>query len=302
MIELRQRAEPIPYTGLGMVNYGASSEHGPLRVALLRRPGREIETTSAPRDVLWRERLDATHARLEHDSLVFLLESFAVRVQLLEGDTELSNLYFCRDPFVMTPSGAILAQMATPVRAAETLIARRELRRLNIPLIDVDAGPDATWEGGDVMIVNPSLAFVALSQRTNQEGADKLRRVLKRAGIGEVIVSRIPSSVLHLDCCMSIAGPRQALVWQRAVPAEFVDALRRHGFQLACVDEADAVPPQFAVNTLCLRPGVVVLPAGCLGTRRALGALGVFSVECDVAELTKGDGGIHCMVGVLARN
>lgn len=278
------------------------SEYGSLREALLRRPGREIETPYTPQQILWREKLQAERARREHDGLVSLLESLAIEVHLLEGETELSNLYFCRDPFVMTPAGAILARMATSVRAEEPLVARSALKRMNVPLIDVEAGPGATWEGGDVMIVDPDLVFIALSKRTNQGGADALSRVFKNMGIGEVIVSRIPPPVLHLDCCVSIVGPRQAMVWERAVPRGVVAALRRHGFQIVRVDESEEVSPQFAVNTLCVRPGLVILPSGCRGTRRALRGLGVNSVECDVSELTKGQGGIHCMVGPLARD
>jgi N-dimethylarginine dimethylaminohydrolase len=107
---------------------------------------------------------------------------------------------------------------------------------------------------------------------------------------------------LHLDCLIGFADSHRALLWRRAAPAGLPQVLRRHGFRIACVDEYDSTRPQIAVNILAVAPGIVLIAAGCYGTRRELESMGVQCFECPIDELAKGNGGLHCMAGILDRS
>jgi N-dimethylarginine dimethylaminohydrolase len=73
---------------------------------------------------------------------------------------------FMADVFVMTPSGAIIGRPASEVRAGEERWAARAIAAQGMPIVR-GVGGDGTFEGADLMWLNPKLALVARGLRTN---------------------------------------------------------------------------------------------------------------------------------------
>jgi N-dimethylarginine dimethylaminohydrolase len=284
-----------------MPSFGSSSECGKLRSVLLHRPGPEIETVQNANQVLWLDLLDPERAREQHDTLVEICRSHGVVINYVE-DTQRAkpNLYFMRDTFAMTPAGAILAAPASTVRAGEETIAARTLAQLEIPIVlSVNGG--GTFEGADLMIVHEDLAFVAQGSRTNVIGASQVETLLKGLGFGEVVRIPLNDGCMHLDCALSIVDRDLAMVYPKRVSRTVWQPLKRHGFRVIEVPTEEA-EVGMSINMVALEPGLVVMPANNPSTRTLLEAYGVTCVEVDISELMKGEGAVHCMIGVLQRD
>lgn len=280
---------------------GVNAECGTLRAVLMRRPGHEIEGIANPADALWLDVIDPVRAREQHDALVALYRSHGVTVDLIdEGPVDKPNLYFCRDLFGMSPAGAIVARLASAQRAGEERQAAAALGRLGIPILHTVSGA-ATFEGGDLIIVNSDLAFVGEGIRTNPDGAAQVARVLAEQGIAETEVIPLNYGCGHIDGVLSIVDRDLALVYPTQLVYRAVKNLRRHGFRIIDVPDAWEANVGMATNMVALAPGVVVMPAGNAQTRAVLERHGVTCIEIDVSELMNGGGSLHCMTGVLQR-
>lgn len=284
-----------------MPTFGVFSECGRLRSVLLHRPGREIESITEARAALWLDLLHAEKARAQHDALVELCRSHGVAVSYMADTAQATpNLYFVRDTFAMTPVGAILSRPASRVRAGEEQIAARTLARLGVPIV-LSVDGCGTFEGADLMIVNEDLAFVAQGTRTNAAGAAQVEALLKEIGIAEVVRVALSDDCMHLDCALSIADRGLALVYPRRIASGVGETLERHGFRVVELPEAE-ITTGMSINMVALEPGLVMMPAHNPITRGLLERDGVTCIEVDVSELMKGEGAIHCMVGVIQRD
>jgi N-dimethylarginine dimethylaminohydrolase len=245
---------------------GVSSECGTLRAVLMHRPGAEIEGIEDAASALWHNVLDPARARDQHDQLTDLYRAHGVSVhELGEVALDRPNSYFCRDVLAMTPVGAILARPASASRAGEERQAAAALARIGVPILHSVFGA-ATFEGADVAVVGPDLAFVAEGQRM-----------------------------------LNIIDRDLAVIYPTQLPWRVYELLKARGFRFLDVPDAGEARHGMAINMVPLAPGVVVMPAGNPVTRAALEAHGVTCLEAEVDELMKGAGSVHCMTGVIHR-
>jgi N-dimethylarginine dimethylaminohydrolase len=280
---------------------GVNSEVGRLRSVLMHRPGVEIDDVPDVAAALWHERLEPERAREQHDRLVETYRAHGVAVRYLEqAPPDKPNLYFCRDLFAMTPTGAILARPASRARAGEERHAALALATLGVP-IALSVHGEGTFEGADVVMINQDLVFIGEGIRTNASGAEQVRRLLVDVGFGEVEVVHLPYGCGHLDGVLSLVDRDLAILYPTQTPYRVWEALARHGIRT--IDIPDPAEAQYgmAINLVPLDAGVVVMPAGNPVTRRTLERHGVTCVEAEVDELMKGGGSVHCMTGVVQR-
>jgi N-dimethylarginine dimethylaminohydrolase len=280
---------------------GVSSECGTLRAVLMHRPGAEIEGIEDAASALWHNVLDPARARDQHDQLTDLYRAHGVSVhELGEVALDRPNSYFCRDVLAMTPVGAILARPASASRAGEERQAAAALARIGVPILHSVFGA-ATFEGADVAVVGPDLAFVAEGQRTNREGARQVAQAFRAAGVEQVEVVQLPYGCGHLDGMLNIIDRDLAVIYPTQLPWRVYELLKARGFRFLDVPDAGEARHGMAINMVPLAPGVVVMPAGNPVTRAALEACGVICLEAEVDELMKGAGSVHCMTGVVHR-
>lgn len=91
----------------------------------------------------------------------------------------LPNLYFTRDPFATIGTGVSIHRMHTVTRNRETLFGKfifehhpvyRHAPRW------YDRGETSSLEGGDILVLSPQVLAVGISQRTEEDSIDALRR------------------------------------------------------------------------------------------------------------------------------
>ncbi len=137
-----------------------------------------------------------------------------------------------------------------------------------------------TLEGGDVVMTEKDL-FVGESKRTNASGIQQLADVL----IG-VNVTPVKTELMHLLCGCSYLNNKTMIV-----APELVDTKSFPGFKFIVIPKDEA----YATDALYLGERKVLIPSGFPTTSIRLKEAGYKSIELDMSEFWKGDGGVTCL-------
>jgi len=278
---------------------GIDSEWRTLRTVLLRRPGAELGVADVD-TAQYLAPLDIGRAEAEHDRMAKAYRAAGVAVlDVADVPAPTPNRMFCADLFAMTPEGAILARPASTVRAGEEVAVAAALAAARVPILATLTGR-ATFEGADLMWLDPRTALVAHGLRTNLAAIEQIARRLEEIG-AEAIAVDLPHGTMHLMGMLRIVDRDLAIAWPRRTPHRAVLALRERGYEIAFLpDEADAVLNR-ALNIVTLGPRRVLMPAGSPGLRAWYEGLGIAVTETPMDELRKAAGAVGCLTGIVAR-
>ena len=226
-----------------------------------------------------------------------MLEAQGVEVHLVEGyDPSHVRAIYTRDPLVTVPGGAIIGRLAPTMRKGEERHIHQALGALGVPILRTIHGT-GMLEGGSFAKLTPTVAAYSTSIRCNESGARQLQETLAWLGI-ELIVVPMGGWSIHLDGHFGMVDADKALVDPMGLPWWFLDRLTELGIeQLIC-------PPgeEWAINSLCIRPGVMVMCDGYPRTRELLESRGIEVLAIPYDEVQKGGGGIHCSTMELVRD
>jgi dimethylargininase len=279
--------------------FGVWSMVAPLRRVLLRRPATSGNFAAAD----WRPPDPALLAR-QHEQICQLLTDLGSEVELAAAVDGLVDATYVRDAGMVTGRGAVLFQMAKPIRATEPGLLGVALEAAGVPVIAELTGT-ARADGGDVIWLDERSLLVGRSYRTNAEGVRQLREILAEQGARVASVDmphdRGPERVLHLMSVISPVASDLAVVYPPLAPVPLMQELAARGVRIV------AVPPDeyetMACNVLAVRPGVAVMLDGNPRTRKALEAAGCEVHLYDGSEISiKGDGGPTCLTQPLLRS
>lgn len=222
--------------------------------------------------------IDVARAIAQHKAYQDCLAELGVRIVSLPAEPELPDAVFVEDAAVVLDEVAIISIMGAPSRRPEarsmvgTLSRYRPIRFLVEP---------ATLDGGDVLRVGRSL-FVGLSKRTNREGIEHLREILRPYDYQVQPVE--VKGCLHLKSACSHIGNNTVLVNR-----SFIDAEPLRGFEL--IDVPDEEPG--AANALLVND-VVIMPVAFPQTHALLVRRGFPVRTIDLSELQKAEAGVTC--------
>jgi len=150
-----------------------------------------------------------------------------------------------------------------------------------VPVVERIQEP-GTLEGGDVMMVGRHF-YIGLSRRTNQAGANAFIDILKRYGRTGETVTMPPT--LHLKTGLSYLEGNVLLVDQGFAAYK----------QFAAFDRI-AVPATESYAANCVRVNEYVLvPSGNPAVLASIKARGLATIELDMSEYRKLDGGLSCL-------
>ncbi|PRY13160.1 N-dimethylarginine dimethylaminohydrolase [Pontibacter ummariensis] len=163
-----------------------------------------------------------------------------------------------RDIGVVIGEKFLLCNMVKRSRRYESAGIFRYLHHIpdSEPNIIIPDSPTCFIEGGDILIDKGNI-FVAVSQRTNQEGVEFLKEQFGDVFNIVPIKARALAegeNVLHLDCMFNPVGEKAALIYEEgfeAVPREITDV-----YELIKVDKAQQ--QELATNILSLSQDKVI--------------------------------------------
>lgn len=278
--------------------FGVRSMVAPLRRVLLRRPATSGDFPAAD----WRPPDPALLAR-QHELFAQLLTDLGAEVELGAAVDRLVDATYVRDAGMVAGRGAVLFQMAKPVRTAEPGLLGVALEAAGVPVVGELTGT-ARADGGDIIWLDEGSLLVGRSYRTNAEGVRQLREIMAEEGVRVASVDmphdRGPEHVLHLMSVISPVAEELAVVYPPLAPVPLMEELAARGVRIV------PVPPEeyetMAGNVLAVRPGVVVMLDGNPQTRKALESSGCEVHVYDGSEISiKGDGGPTCLTQPLLR-
>jgi len=252
----------------------------------------------------------------------------------------LPNLYFMRDPAVTIHDGMCISSMATRTRKRESHFMAEIYQ--NHPLFA--ASENRTFyqdndffslEGGDVLILSPTVVAVGCSERTKVQGAEKLANNLFNAdlGIEKVLAVKIPDNraFMHLDTVFTMVDYDTFIVYPGILEQveavvmtpggkdylnyEWTDSLKgalKSALKLPAINliESGGGNPVAAAreqwndstNTLAIAPGVIVAYERNERSNAVLCDNGIEVIGIEASELVRGRGGPRCMTMPLYRD
>ncbi len=241
------------------------------------------------------------------------------------------NLYFTRDPFAMIGNGVSINRMYSATRNRETIygdyIFKYHLDYQSVPRY-YDRDNTFHIEGGDILNINEHCLAIGISQRTEPDAIDQIAHNIfdSDSPIDVILAFNIPNSraFMHLDTVFTqidydkftihpgIMGPLTVFeitpdgkgdIRVREVSETLEEVLSEHvGRAVKLIpcgggDRIAAEREQWndGSNTLCIRPGTVVVYQRNDVTNEVLRREGVNVLEMPSAELSRGRGGPRCM-------
>lgn len=250
------------------------------------------------------------------------------------------NLYFTRDPFACIGRGVSLNHMYSATRNRETIYGSYILRYHpdfagKVPLYYT---PQEYFsiEGGDILNLSEHVLAVGMSQRTQPEAIERLAQHIfgdEECGITTILAFEIPRTraFMHLDTVFTqvdrgtftvhpgilgtlsvyeLTGKGEKTCKTRKLEAALEDILKRYlhldrvrlircggGSPIA----AEREQWSDGSNTLCIRPGVVLVYDRNYMTNQILNDSGVKTLGMPSSELSRGRGGPRCMSMPLVR-
>jgi len=226
---------------------------------------------------------DYERALQQHTKYCDALVECGLRVITLATDEDFADSTFVEDTAVVTDHFALITRPGAPSRAGETVSMRRALAEFFPNLASIEA--PGTVDGGDVCEAGKHF-FIGISERSNEAGARQLTALLAPFGYAGVSVDiRSERSLLHLKSGLAYLGENRLVVTEAlADRAEFA------GYDEVLVNDAEA----YAAN--CVRVNdFVLVAAGYPVFIRRLQDLGYRTIELEMTEFEKMDGGLSCL-------
>lgn len=215
----------------------------------------------------------------QHRTYAQALKSIGLTVIELDPLPDYPDAHFVEDTAVVTPDVAIITNPGAKSRQGEVksiagiLEPYRRIERIQAP---------GTLDGGDVLMIGHHF-FIGISERTNQQGAEQLGRILEEHGKSYTIIA--VGAGLHLKSSINYVGQNTVI----ATPAfQKHKALGRYDTITTGLNES------YAANTLWVNDRLLI-PKGFPDTKAKLKALGLPITELDVSEMRKMDGGLTCL-------
>jgi dimethylargininase len=222
-------------------------------------------------------------AQKQHRAYCKALELCGLALTILEPDPQFPDSTFVEDTAVLTRRSAILANPGAVTRRGEVQRIARNLDKYYPSLLTIQ--PPGTLDGGDICQVDDHF-FIGFSERTNEDGAQQLARILVQNDYSSNFVDiRGFEGLLHLKSGIAYLGD------QRLVVIKGVEDLTNFkGYETVYVDEGE----NYAAN--CVRVNdYVLVAAGYPKFSKELSRLDYQTLPLEVSEFQKMDGGLSCL-------
>lgn len=216
----------------------------------------------------------------QHEAYIQALKICGVEVTVLKSNDDFPDSTFVEDTAVLTREIAIITNPGAPSRNGETIEMEQTLKS-HFANIHYIASP-GTLEGGDVLQIDNHF-YIGLSTRTNLQGAEQLKQILEMEDYQATIVKL--EKYFHLKTGVTYLG-NQTIV----VAGELIDHPAFHPYTKI------SVPPEEEYAANCIRINdYVIMPAGYPITKQKMNDAGFQTIEVEMSEFRKLDGGLTCL-------
>ncbi len=225
-------------------------------------------------------RPDYEKALIQHSHYIEALEACHLEVTILSPDNAFPDSTFVEDTALLTPECAIITRPGAPSRRGETKAIEKSLGNFFSHIEKIES--PGTVDAGDIMMVGNHF-YIGLSQRTNNDGASQVIRILNKYGM---TASKVPlRHFLHLKSGAAYLENENVIL-----AGEFIGSAEFAQYKTITVDDDEL----YAANCLWLN-GTVLVAKGHPKIKRAIEDRGYDIIELDMSEFRKLDGGLSCL-------
>lgn len=219
-------------------------------------------------------------AKKQHKDYINALESCGLKVSILDADEDFPDSTFVEDTAILTPKCAVITNPGDDTRKGETKAIINEIKKHynNIEYIS----SEGTLDGGDVMMVGNHF-YIGLSNRTNKNGAQQLINILEKYSMTGSVVEL--KKVLHLKTGIVYLENNNVLA-----SGEFLNKKEFEKFNILEVDKNE----DYSANCIWVNNKVIV-PKDYPKTKSIIETAGYETIEVDMSEFCKLDGGLSCL-------
>lgn len=253
-------------------------ENAMFKQAIVRKPSKSIINGLTTAEL---GKPDYHNALLQHDNYVDALKKCGLKIISLPADEKYPDSTFVEDVALLTQTCAIITRPGAPSRRGETKAIKNILETYYSNIEEIKA--PGTVEAGDIMMVGKHY-YIGISERTNREGADQIISHLETYGMtGSIIelkkVLHLKTGTAYLECNNLVAS------------GEFITHAAFQRFNMIAITEEEE---SYAANCIWVN-GRVILPKGYDKTKEMINTAGYETIEVDVSEFRKIDGGLSCL-------
>jgi len=223
---------------------------------------------------------DYQKALLQHKEYIKALKKCGLEVTVLEPDEHYPDSTFVEDTVLLTSRSAIITNPGAVSRKGEVISMKKVLSEFykNIESID-DPG---RVEAGDIMMIGTHF-YIGLSERTNEAGAWKIIEILNKYEMSGSVVSL--EKVLHLKSGVAYLENNNLVA-----SGEFIEKSEFQKYNILKIDDDES----YAANSVWIN-GIVLIPQGYPKAKNLIENAGYSTIEIDVSEFSKLDGGLSCL-------
>ncbi|WP_277586440.1 dimethylarginine dimethylaminohydrolase family protein [Psychrobacillus antarcticus] len=217
---------------------------------------------------------------VQHEAYVEALKKCGVEVTLLPASEEFPDSTFVEDAAVLTSEFAVITNPGAESRNGEIIEIERVLKDFYKKLHYIKS--PGTLDGGDILQADNNF-YIGISERTNEEGALQLKEILESEGFEVTIIPL--QKFFHLKTGIAYLGNNKMVV-----AGEFVDHPAFDSYDKIVISDED----EYSAN--CIRVNdYVIIPQGYSETKRKFKEAGYETIELDMSEVRKQDGGLSCL-------
>jgi arginine deiminase len=143
----------------------------------------------------------------------------------------LHNFFFTRDSAICIGNQVLIGRMANKVRVREALIMETiysyhpafQSQIINCSSL-LNNLPEATFEGGDILVARKDILLIGLGTRTTSRGIDYILECIRsKFQVQHIIVQELPESpesFIHLDMVFTLLNHHECLIYEPVVMNE----------------------------------------------------------------------------------
>ncbi len=217
---------------------------------------------------------------IQHEAYIEALKKSNVKVHELEASEEFPDSCFVEDTGVLVQEFAVITNPGADSRNREIVEMEEVLKKYYDEFRYIQA--PGTLDGGDVMQIDKDF-FIGISDRTNEEGAKQLKKILEEAGYTATILTL--EEFFHLKTGITYLGDNSVVA-----AGEFIDHPAFTKYEKIIVPEEE----EYTANTIRVND-YVIIPSGFPMTKQKIEEAGFKTITLEMSEFQKHDGGLSCL-------
>lgn len=216
----------------------------------------------------------------QHQAYIEALKKCGTEVTVLPSNNEFPDSTFVEDTAVLTPNFAVISNPGALSRNGEIHEMEPAIKSFYENIYYIKA--PGTLDGGDILQIEDHF-YIGISARTNLQGAEQLKVILELENYKATIVQL--EKFFHLKTGIAYLG-NQTIV----AAGEFIDHPDFNSYKKI------VVPPEEEYAANCIQVNdYVIIPAGYLITKQKINEAGYQTIELEMSEFRKLDGGLSCL-------